>query len=664
MFQHLLRPSVFVMGVFIAIAGGLGWLMFGLAGNNDGIRALPDSESGSSIATLADPERRRTIVEVAALPDESWSEWSGRGYIRAGAMQAVWVRVTLRNATDESLNGVLVEPEYFTDHLEFWEGMGKGGGIVRHFVAGESVSIRDKPVWGRGEAFPVELPAGGEKTFYLRGEDRFAVWARVAWWPRLEDYLAAQVRDVLAEGICYGGLLALLLYNAVLWVRLRHVDTGYYVLYATAMLSANTVSNNGTALLGLVLSSPAKEVVTIASLTISALFLVQFGRASLETKERMPRADRLARWLRNLMTGLTALTAVIPWMRSVDWVYFVVPLAALSHVWLLGTAVMAWRRGVQHARFIVLAFGAVFAGGMPSVVMWMDLVVTKKAAMGVVIGSTLEILLLALAVADRFARMQREKAEAQQRVVEETEQRRAIEEAYAEELKIEVRERTAELERANTDKDQMLSIIGHDLRAPLTGLLHSAEGASDRLGRETAETSRALLLLIEDLVLWARLQAAERRVSVYPAVALAAPALALHQALAEHQKIVVRIEVDAALQVETDLVLAQTLVRNLLANALKFARTTVVVRATMNDAGGAWFSVENDGPPLSPEIAARLVADEDGPITASGGLGLRLCRQICRVLGMKLVPTAGIGGGTSFGFLLNAAQPAPVEVRA
>lgn len=126
---------------------------------------------------------------------------------------------------------------------------------------------------GRGEAFPIDVPAGGEKIFYLRAEDRFAVWARVAWWPRIEDYLAAQVRDVLAEGICYGGLLALLLYNAVLWVRLRYVETGYYVLYATAMLSANTVSNNGTALLGLVLSSPAKEVVTIASLTISALFL-------------------------------------------------------------------------------------------------------------------------------------------------------------------------------------------------------------------------------------------------------------------------------------------------------------------------------------------------------------------------------------------------------
>jgi signal transduction histidine kinase len=118
------------------------------------------------------------------------------------------------------------------------------------------------------------------------------------------------------------------------------------------------------------------------------------------------------------------------------------------------------------------------------------------------------------------------------------------------------------------------------------------------------------------------------------------------------------VEVPEALYVETDLVLAQTLVRNLLANALKFARTRVVLRAEAR-AGSVHFSVTNDGPTLSPEVAARIAADESGPLTASGGLGLRLCREICRAQGLKLEARSTPAIGTEFSFTVKAAVSAP-----
>ena len=110
----------------------------------------------------------------------------------------------------------------------------------------------------------------------------------------------------------------------------------------------------------------------------------------------------------------------------------------------------------------------------------------------------------------------------------ETEQRRLIEETYADELEIEVRERTRELEETNADKDRMLAVIGHDLRSPLTGLMHAANEASGEFAREAARTGRALLLMIEDLVLWARLRAGTRVLAPHPARAVLAPAVALH----------------------------------------------------------------------------------------------------------------------------------------
>jgi two-component system, sensor histidine kinase LadS len=117
------------------------------------------------------------------------------------------------------------------------------------------------------------------------------------------------------------------------------------------------------------------------------------------------------------------------------------------------------------------------------------------------------MLLLALALADRFVQTQRQ-------LTEETEQRRMIEAAYAGELAEEVRERTRELRAANADKDRMLAVIGHDLRSPLTGLMRSADKATGAFAREVAGTGRTLLLMIEDLVQWARLRAGARSKAV------------------------------------------------------------------------------------------------------------------------------------------------------
>jgi two-component system, sensor histidine kinase LadS len=649
-------------GLLVIVAGALGWLLLVFAGDHGGRRPLPDG-MGSTVEVLEDRGRGLTRDVVERIPAGEWRRWSKPGLTAWRNGEALWARVTLRNPEDRPQRGVLADGDYFLDRVDVWtrstdstgspqagSGQVQEAGDWRHLQSGESVPAGDKALPGRDVAFPVTVPARGEAVVYVRAEDMFAPFFQPRWWPDLAQFQSAQTRSAMAEGIYLGGLFALLGYNLLLWFRLQLADIGYYVLYLGSIACFMLLARGHGVALGWSLPSPRLETLLVLAMGLSGFFLTQFARVFLDLKTQPRSAQWAARALQvlTLVVALGALTT--PLFRDAIWLKAAVHGIGVTHVALLVLAVWAWRRGVRQARFFVLSFGCLFAGSLPAVAAWIWENSLKATAMqGLMIGSGLEILLLSLATADRFA-------QAQRRLVEETEQRRAIQEAYADELETEVRERTRELQEANEDKDRMIAVIGHDLRSPLTGLMKSADQATGEFARETVRTGRALLLMIEDLVLWARLRAGSRVVSGHPARALIAPAVALHRAIAEHSGTELVLEVPEGLRVETDLVLAQTLVRNLLANALKFARTKVVLRAEAGAHESVRFTVSNDGPPLPAAVAARLAANEDEPMTAMGGLGLRLCREICRALEMRLEARAPAEGGAEFGFTMRAAE--------
>lgn len=516
-------------------------------------------------------------------------------------------------------------------------------------VSGEGAASVEKPLPGREVAWPVIVPAQGEQVVYLRFDDSQGAYARLVWWPEAADFHVSRTRGALAEGVYIGGLLALLGYTTLLWLRLRAKDIGYYVLYLAFVATFMVLARALIPALGWPLGSPWMDLLLIATMAIGGVFLTQFARVFLEVKTRFVFADRWLRGWSGVLCLLAAGVLTYPWWPHVNWLKMATLATGVTHVGLLILALASWKAGVRQARFFVLSFGCLFAGSLPMIAVWFSDTTLRDAGMrGLMIGSSMEMLFLALALADRFVQTQRQ-------LTEETEQRRMIEAAYAGELAEEVRERTRELIAANADKDRMIAVIGHDLRSPLTGLMRSADEATGAFAREVAGTGRTLLLMIEDLVQWARLRAGARSKAVHQANAVVVPAVALHHAVAEQGGVELVLDVPEGLRVDTDLILAQTLVRNLLANALKFACKRVVLRAQEDGAGGVRFSISNDGPPLSPAVAARLAAGQDGPLTATGGMGLRLCREICEALEMRLEARPSETGGAEFAFTLRKA---------
>lgn len=659
-----LKPTVAQWGVLAVAVVGFAYVLMGLQGGKMGRQFLPGGGE-SSVEYLEGSDEALTIDEVAALPESRWHAWAKAGFAPTTPPRHIlWTRMRLCNAEPHPLQGVLADAEHYVDRADCYLREAGESGAWRQFRSGEWTPGMEKAIWGRETAFPITVPAHGEQMVYLRYVDFFAVWLQSVWWPRETLFHAAQQRETLAEGLYFGTLLALLFYNAILWIKLRLPPTGSYLLYLGSFTLFMFFARSVPQLFGWAIGSPWVESVLTTFLSASAVFLITFAALLLDLPRHLPRAVPWFRRLRAVMIVLAIGSLVSPWVGLTAGLKYPGFVIVLAHLVVFSAAIAARRAGAPQASYFMLAIGALFAGVLPTVFFWVGALPVPDGSRIVMAGSAMEMLLLAVLMSERIGLIQEEKIAAQKALLVEAEQRDIMQEAYADDLALEVRERTADLERANADKDRILTVLGHDLRSPLTGLTRSAEHLAGQVNgngnvrtflMEAAQTGRGLLLLIEDLVMWARLRAGTGHVAVHPLGAVAAPVFALQSFQAAASGIALVVHVPDGLTVQTDLVPVQALLRNLLSNALKAARSEVQVEAVALPEG-VRIAVRDDGPGLPATLEAALNAANPEQLPSMGGLGLRLCLEISRALDLKLSVAPIAEGGTEFCFILPAAN--------
>ncbi len=232
----------------------------------------------------------------------------------------------------------------------------------------------------------------------------------------------------------------------------------------------------------------------------------------------------------------------------------------------------------------------------------------------------------------------------------------------------------ADIERLVAGREELLHVVSHELRTPLQRMHFALAGLGtpDEAGR-----ARALLRLdrdldemenlIGELLTYARLG---HDVPASRAAFAAAPfdAAPLVTDLAERlggQRPGVTLEcrVSGPLDVAVEARLVRRALSNLVVNAVRHARSRVVVRAER--AGGTLvFEVADDGPGVPPADRERIfepfrrLAPEDGD-ERGFGLGLAIVRRIASAHGGTVeVGTAEIGGARFRLVLPAAVRPA------
>jgi signal transduction histidine kinase len=236
-----------------------------------------------------------------------------------------------------------------------------------------------------------------------------------------------------------------------------------------------------------------------------------------------------------------------------------------------------------------------------------------------------------------------------------------------------LREVNRRLQELDLEKSKLFGVISHDLRSPFNAVLGYAEllerGAHDenpdrikRYARDCRDAARSAYDLLDNLLQWARLQM--RRVELAPAVfetiSMIDRCIETQRAAAGLKKVEIAKElIDRDLTCFADFAAAETILRNLINNAVKFTptggRVTIAARA---DGNFTEVSVQDTGVGIADHRLDKLFALATEPAAAGTqgergiGLGLVLCKELVERSGGRIAAESDVGRGSCLRFTL------------
>ncbi|GAB7089041.1 PAS domain-containing protein [Marinifilum fragile] len=228
------------------------------------------------------------------------------------------------------------------------------------------------------------------------------------------------------------------------------------------------------------------------------------------------------------------------------------------------------------------------------------------------------------------------------------------------------------LEDAVKTKDKFFSIIAHDLKNPFNAMLPIIHILKENhLDMQREQLSEMIELinssvkqeynLLKNLLEWSRAQtgAIKLKPERIELRQLFESNLLLHRAVAENKNISIEVNDPESYNVLSDKYMLETVIRNLVSNALKFTETDGNIKIHITeDKNQILCSVQDNGIGISPENQQKLFRIDTnytrlGTKDESGtGLGLILCKEFVEKNGGSITVQSEVAVGSTFTFSL------------
>ncbi|MFA6102571.1 MAG: PAS domain S-box protein [Victivallaceae bacterium] len=237
----------------------------------------------------------------------------------------------------------------------------------------------------------------------------------------------------------------------------------------------------------------------------------------------------------------------------------------------------------------------------------------------------------------------------------------------------EIKLKNEELSKVIAEKDKFFSIIAHDLRSPFHSFLGLTKVMAEKVSRLTMDeiqeiaadmrdSAANIFRLLENLLEWARIE--QGLISFHPKVAPLLPdvneSIAMILKPAQDKGIEIICEIPDGIMIFADSNMLQTVIRNLVSNAVKFTRKggRISLSAKIASDKSVEIAIKDSGIGMSRAMIDKLFLIDvktcrKGTENELGsGIGLLLCREFVEKHGGKIRVESETGKGSIFYFTI------------
>lgn len=406
-------------------------------------------------AVLKDPGASLSFAQVQA------ADAAGQFVPTAGEHNAVsfgftsaayWLRVAVRNPNNSPAAPLLEISNARISFVDLYAPDSAGQYQVQR--SGGDLPFASRSVPHRQLVFALALAPQAEQVLYLRVQSTIGLIVPATLWPA-PDFVQYARDDYAVQAWYFGMAAAMCLFNLMLYVALRE---RIYLLYVVFVLCVVVTIASKAGLAAEYLWPDQLVWSNVSYYTGTSLALaafLMFTRRMLTTRKLLPRVDWGLRALIGLHLAAPLVYAVALGAVARYGVYFFL-LTALSVVCVSLWCV--WHR-IRMAYFYAGAFLLIVAGAVMTLMRTLGVVPTNVFTVNALqFGSSMEMLLLAFALADRFNLLRREKLQVQRHLLATQEALVHTLQASERTLAQRVEERTQQLQAVN-DKLEALSLV-------------------------------------------------------------------------------------------------------------------------------------------------------------------------------------------------------------
>lgn len=633
---------------------------------------------GQHLSYLIDNSGKLSAAQIAQLPASQWQKTTGDNPNFGFSPRVHWFRLILSNPSPHPLHRLLSIDYPVLDEIQIFQSDRRG--LVHLSTLGDSYPAALNPLPNPWLLQELDIPAEATSVLYLRIHTDGSLQLPIGVWEAMR-FAQAQQTYLMGQGMYFGALVIMLLYNLFIFFLVR--DTSYLAFVLSILfygLLQGTLQ--GFTPMYLWPTQPALAIVTPIMIFLYSAAVAWFTIIFLRLPKVQPMYARCLSGYALLTAGLALAT---PWMTY----NFAVRLSTvLTLPGILIAVYFALRlllRGHLAARYFVLA--------------WITFLITSAALAlnktGVIpntfysdyapqLSHLLICLLLSFALSDRINTERKERSLIKQKLLQnerrardEKEQMQALQLA-AQRKELESRQKAIEALAESRAKSEFLSTMSHEIRTPMNGVLGIAELLRDSdLSSQQRQyvtvierSGKALLGIINDILDYSKIEAGKLNIESLnfdlDELCLECASMFTGQAESKQIELLCSVAPGTPTLIKSDPTRLRQMLLNLLGNAFKFTQQGHIHLRVHQDTTASTdtgeyllkFEITDTGIGIPIAAQSRLFqafsqAEHDTSRKYGGsGLGLSICARLAQLMGGSIGVHSMPGAGSTFWFTI------------